>query len=147
VALDERPRKVFTVAEANAVLPVLAARIERLRFLRDEIRRCRELLDVLWQRLDAGESVLSAIGERQRAIDAAGDEFGRLVLEVEGLGVVLRDLDPGLVDFPAEVRGIPIYLCWRAGEPRITFWHGLGEGFAGRKPVTSIDDLSGPRPS
>ncbi len=147
MALEDRPRKVFTVPQANAALPAVAARVERLRFLRDEIRRCRELLDVLWQRLDAGESVLSAIGEQQRAIDGAGDEFGRLVLEVEALGAVLRDLDPGLVDFPAEVRGIPIYLCWRAGEARITFWHGLGEGFAGRKPILGIDDLTGSRPN
>ncbi len=135
------------MAEANAALPAVASRVERLRQLRDEMRRLRELLDVLWQRLDAEESVLSTIGERQRAIDAAGEEFGRLVLEVEALGVILRDLDPGLVDFPSEVRGIPIYLCWRAGEPAITFWHGLGEGFAGRKPISGIDGLASPRPN
>jgi len=139
------PQKDFTLAEANAALPGLAARIGRLRELRDEIRRGREFLDILWQRLDSGESILSAIGERQSALDEFGEEFGRLVREIEGCGVILRDLDPGLVDFPSAVRGIPIFLCWRTGEPRIGFWHGRTEGFAGRKPIATIEDEAGPR--
>lgn len=53
MAADEAPRKAFTIAEANAALPVFARRVARLRELRNEIRRSRELLDVLWGRLDA----------------------------------------------------------------------------------------------
>jgi hypothetical protein len=140
MAADEAPRKTFTVAEANAALPALARRVTRLRELRDEIRRSRELLDVLWGRLEAGETVLDAIGRRQAVLDELSDEFGVLVGEVEASGVVLRDLDPGLVDFPALVRGVPIYLCWQAGEPAVAFWHSPSEGFAGRKPIASIDE-------
>ena len=147
MAADEAPRKAFTIAEANAALPVLARRVARLRELRDEIRRSRELLDVLWGRLDAGEPVLDAIGGRQAVLDELGDEFGVLVGEIEASGVVLRDLDPGLVDFPALVRGIRIYLCWRAGESAVAFWHSPSEGFAGRKPIASIDESHGRGPS
>lgn len=147
MAADEAPRKAFTIAEANAALLVLAPRVARLRELRDEVRRSRELLDVLWGRLDAGEPVLGAIGRRQAVLDELGGEFGVLVGEIEASGVVLRDLDPGLVDFPALVRGIPIYLCWRTGEPAVAFWHSPSEGFAGRKPIASIDESHGRGPS
>jgi hypothetical protein len=137
-----RPR--FTLAEANAALPALAARIDRLRALRDQARGTRERLDVVWGRLEAGELVLSAIGDQQRALDAAVEEFRRIAGEIEDLGIVLRDLDMGLVDFPSQIRGVPIFLCWRIGEPEVAFWHGESEGYAGRKPVAAVAELSGP---
>ncbi len=136
------PSRLFTVNEANAALRELVPRIERLRAVRDEARRIRELLEVLWQRLDAAEPVLSTIGERQAALDALRAEFAGLSDDIERFGVILRDLDLGLVDFPARVRGMPIYLCWRAGEAQVAFWHGRGEGFAGRKSIALIHDHS-----
>jgi hypothetical protein len=123
----------------------VSAHIERLRSLRDEIRRHREFLDILWQRLEGGDPVLAAIGERHEAIEELARQFGTHVDAVNAMGVVLRDLDPGLVDFPAEVKGIPIFLCWRAGEPQITFWHSQTEGFAGRKPISALGGLQEPR--
>ncbi len=101
----------------------------------------------MWKRLEEGETVLSAIGERQGALDALSQEFGRLVDDVATTGVVLRDVDMGLVDFPARVHGLPIFLCWRAGESQIGFWHGPTEGFGGRKPISTIPDQSGPKAS
>jgi hypothetical protein len=140
----EQPLRLFTVAEANAALPGLAPRVERLRAIRREAQRLHDLLEVLWKRLEDGEPVLSIIGERQRALDGLSQEFGRLVDEVDATGVVLRDLDMGLVDFPARARGLPIFLCWRAGEARIAYWHGPTEGYDGRKPISTIPDFSGP---
>ncbi len=58
--------------------------------------------------------------------------------ELEGRGAILRDLNTGLVDFLAKAGRAEIYLCWRLGETSIGFWHGLGEGFAGRKPIASL---------
>jgi hypothetical protein len=144
VAEPPAPRRTFTVAEANAAIPLLAERIDRLRALRDEIRRGREYADILWERLDAGEAVLGAIGEREGVLGARQAEFAQLLKAIEATGIVLRDLDPGLADFPSAVRGLPIFLCWRAGETRIGFWHGLHNGFAGRKPISTIDDRSNP---
>jgi hypothetical protein len=54
---------------------------------------------------------------------------------LEDLGCVLKDMTTGLIDFPAVRLGMRVWLCWRLGEERVTFWHGLHEGFAGRKPV------------
>lgn len=134
--------RLFTVHEANAALPELAPRIARLRIIRQEARRLRDLLEVLWKRLDNSESVLSTIGEWQAALDALRTEFARLIDEIDALGVILRDVEVGLVDFPARTRGLPIYLCWRAGEPQVAFWHGRSEGFAGRKSIATIRDQS-----
>jgi hypothetical protein len=132
--------RLYTLAEANSSLPRLGPRIERLRRLRDEARRARELLDILWRRLEGGEPVLAAIGERQRDLDGFVEEFSRVAREIEALGVIVRDLDLGLVDFPARLRGRPIFLCWKSGEPEIAFWHRPDEGYAGRKPVSMVEE-------
>jgi hypothetical protein len=142
VAEGPTHKRFFTLAEANAAIPQLAARVERLRALRDDLRRSHELLDILWQRLEAGEALLSVIGERTKAVDAQKAEFAQLVAGIDADGIVLRDLDPGIADFPAKVRGVPVYLCWRSGERRIAFWHGISDGFAGRKPIESIEGSS-----
>jgi hypothetical protein len=55
--------------------------------------------------------------------------------QVQEFGCVVKDLDMGLVDFPTLFRGVEVYLCWKLGEPRIEYWHGMEEGFRGRKPI------------
>lgn len=137
--MTEGTPRLYTVAEANASLPHLRPRLERLRWLRDEVQRARDLLEILWERLEAGEPVLSSIGERQRGLDDFVDEFTRIAEEIEALGVIVRDLDAGLVDFPARLRGTPIFLCWKSGEREVAFWHGTGEGYAGRKSVAMLE--------
>jgi hypothetical protein len=74
--------------------------------------------------------------------DARGPEFESLAAELErclreldALGVLVKDADLGLLDFPARRRGEDVLLCWHVGEDSVTSWHGLEEGFAGRKPV------------
>ena len=63
-------------------------------------------------------------------------EIGRLIYRIESLGCVVKDIDLGLVDFPAMRDDEPIYLCWKLGEAAVNYWHGLDEGFALRKPLT-----------
>ncbi len=57
------------------------------------------------------------------------------VEEVQGLGVLIKDLDAGLIDFPTLYHDNEVYLCWRLGEDDIEFWHGVNDGFAGRKEI------------
>ncbi|HEX5482377.1 MAG TPA: DUF2203 domain-containing protein [Terriglobia bacterium] len=68
-----------------------------------------------------------------------------VVNQIQETGCVVKDLDMGLVDFPALHNGQEVYLCWKLGEKRIDYWHGVEEGFAGRKPLdqTGEDDESG----
>jgi len=63
------------------------------------------------------------------------EELDAIVREIEQSGAHLKDVRLGLVDFPAERDGRPIYLCWQFGEPEVAFWHGLEDGFAGRQPL------------
>jgi hypothetical protein len=58
-----------------------------------------------------------------------------LIYRIESLGCVVKDIDLGLVDFPAMLDDEPIYICWKLGEPHVAFYHGIEEGFAQRKPL------------
>jgi len=69
--------------------------------------------------------------EREKAIQRVKDALA----EIDATGVQVKDLDIGLLDFPCEVEGRTVLLCWKLGEKSITHWHGVSEGFAGRKPI------------
>jgi len=119
--------RVFTVLDANAELPELRERLPRLR-----------------------EARLGLIASSERITDAvasdgggvAGSDWFRhqetLKAEVEYLadrGILLRDPDTGLIDFPAERDGEHVFLCWRLGEGDVEYYHGVHSGFGGRKPL------------
>ena len=129
----------FTLQEATSLLPRLAEMIQTLRELRDAAVVKKAQIDQLWQRLEGGEPVLSAIGEEQGRFDAITRRLVSIAQEIEATGCVLRDLDVGLIDFPCRARGgTTVYLCWRQGESAIAFWHGVDEGYAGRKPIARL---------
>ena len=118
-------RRLYSIAEANALLPHLAPTLVELRekYERAEIAR-REITVAA-----AGNG-----GSHQR------DELNRVVARVDELidrlrewDIELRDLSTGLVDFPSIVEGDDAFLCWRLGEPEVAWWHRPSEGFRGRK--------------
>ncbi|MGD0195991.1 MAG: DUF2203 domain-containing protein [Candidatus Dormibacteria bacterium] len=120
--------RVFTHAEATALLPRLTELLTALR------RAHRAALTV------GGEEEhppLSSNGSASAAMKASGPflDAQRLSAEIEGLAVILRDPDTGLVDFASVRDGAPIYLCWRLGEERIGFWHPRDTGYMGRMPL------------
>lgn len=69
--------------------------------------------------------------EREKAVQRVRDAMA----EIDAIGVQVKDLDIGLLDFPCKVDDEVVLLCWKLGEPAITHWHGTEEGFAGRKPI------------
>jgi len=130
--------KRFTLAEAERLLsrlePMLRNAIDlktELEHTQGELTRYRERVAMMGGvNLDRDR----VTGVRARSEAAAAHL--RVVLEqVENLGCLVKDLETGLVDFPTLLRGDEVYLCWRLGEPGIGFWHGVDEGFRGRKPV------------
>ena len=74
--------------------------------------------------------------------DRLADSLKAALDKIQATGCVVKDLDAGLLDFPAIVDNQEVYLCWRLGEERIRFWHRQDEGFAGRKPLDPADDGS-----
>jgi hypothetical protein len=130
--------RTFTLDEAQSLLPVLES------LLRTSIdgKKLIEAVDMEFQDLAhrvflrGGLSVnivqvARRKAEREKAIQKVKDAMA----EIDSIGVQVKDLDVGLLDFPCEVDGQIILLCWKLGEHGITHWHGTDEGFAGRKPI------------
>ncbi|HYM69729.1 MAG TPA: DUF2203 domain-containing protein [bacterium] len=131
--------RYFSVGEAVALLPRLREMLDALRRIRDQTILKRAQLDLLWQRLDRGEALLGALGETQQELDTLGARVAAVAGDVEATGCILRDVDRGLVDFAFRSRGGgTVFLCWHLGEPTIAFWHGVDEGYAGRRPISEL---------
>lgn len=139
--MDEGPR-FFTLEEANALVPTLEIEFGRIASARAEIGPViatvggAEAAMAILQEDGHAPPGLEAEAARLRALAA---EITDAVGRVSALGCVVKDVDTGLVDFYALQDGDPVFLCWQFGEPAISTWHGLDEGFAGRKPIDGAE--------
>jgi hypothetical protein len=135
------PKRVFTPAEANSALDEVRAAAERL----VEVRaRMRELVRAQGSLVTAiggngGGYAASDLNAAQAELEQLSERAGGCVAELEELGVTVKDLDLGLLDFPALHEGREIELCWHVGEPSVAYWHELGAGYAGRKPIDWVE--------
>ena len=129
--------KLFTLAEANSLLPTLEPLMRRLQAKRQELREHQQTLEEFRARairdggVLPGSEIAQAKGESARLL--AENQEG--IQQIESRGCVVKDLDHGLVDFLARRGREQVFLCWRLGESEVLFWHGLQEGFAGWKPL------------
>ncbi len=131
-------QKTFTFAEATTLLPVLRTLLKRAMDGKQLIEAVETELQDLRHRilLSGGLSVDVPVVARRRAErDKALQQIKDSLAEIEAIGVQVKDLDIGLLDFPCVVEDDIILLCWKYGEEKIGFWHGLEEGFRGRKPI------------
>jgi hypothetical protein len=119
----------FTVEEANALLPRVEPLLRSLREARDR------LTDAEAHEALAGAAPGNGGGTQGRNVGEAFLEVRRGLAELEKLGVVIKDLDRGLIDFPAIRDGREVYLCWQLDEDEIGFWHDIDAGFGGREPL------------
>jgi len=127
--------RTFTLAEANACVPRLRVLIERLQRSALALARERDA----WSAAHGGGDVPPDVLLRERpAARAAADELQGAMVAIEAEGVQLKDLEIGLIDFTAEHDGREVLLCWQYGEPEVAFWHGVDEGFVGRKPLAGV---------
>lgn len=130
--------KTFTLDEAQSLLPVLESLLKRA----IEGRRAAQLVEAelneLPQRiyLSGGMRVNSAAVAKQRAeIDENLKRVEESIAEIDAIGVQVKDLDSGLLDFPCRINDQVVLLCWRMGERAIEHWHTVEAGFQGRQPV------------
>jgi hypothetical protein len=119
----------YSLEEANASLDRVGELIERLRGAR------AGLADRDARRALAEATPTNGGGPPGRVVSEAFVEVRDVLLELREREIVLRDLDRGLVDFPAIRDGREVYLCWQEGEDEIGFWHEPEAGFAGRQPI------------
>ena len=131
------PRR-FTLTEAQSLIP----QVDRL--LREAIE-FKASYDDAEKEIHAFQERVMMLGgvavDRERAVesrtkrDGAAAQLRRSIEQVQEVGCLIKDLDIGLIDFPTTYRGIEVYLCWKLGEDAIEHWHGVDEGFRGRKPI------------
>jgi hypothetical protein len=130
--------RTFTLDEALSLLPVLESLLRTAINGKKIMEEVEGEMQALAHRifLNGGThvnvvSIARRKGERTKAEQRAKDALA----EIDSIGVQVKDIDTGLLDFPCEVDGRVVLLCWRMGEDTITHWHGMEEGFAGRKPI------------
>jgi hypothetical protein len=132
---------VFTLEAANALLPRLRDLMQAQMDRRGEIeKRLEELSRLLGEVPDAiqiEDADPAPVRELKRDLIDRVDRYQAAWREVEEMGAVVKDARSGLVDFYGQVDGKLVWLCWKYGEEAVTHYHGLQEGFAGRKPIES----------
>jgi hypothetical protein len=130
--------RTFTLDEAQSLLPVLESLLRAVIAAKNLVEQSDAEIQRLQHRifLAGGTNVDILPLTRRRSERAKAEQRAKDALaEIDSIGVQIKDLDMGLLDFPCEVEGQTILLCWRLGEKSITHWHGTNEGFAGRKPI------------
>jgi len=128
----------FTLEEAQSLFPVLESLLRTAIDGKKLIESVDAELQAVAHRVFLnGGTFLNIVhlarrkAEREKSIRRVKDS----IAEIDSIGVQVKDLDIGLLDFPCVVDGRTVLLCWRLGEKSITHWHGVSEGFAGRKPI------------
>jgi len=129
-----KPKKTFLLDEANAIVPRFQLLMEKLQ--RGALRLNGEI-EVLARETGVEPSALTPddLLRNRPAARVLIEELDAIVHEVEESGAHLKDVQLGLVDFPAERDGEIVYLCWQFGEPEVAFWHRMEDGFTGRQPL------------
>ena len=129
--------RYFTVEEANEALAEVRPLTEELVSHRRALIEIQERQAALTTRIsgNGGNVEPRELQEVQERLDGEVAGIARCVARIHELGAQVKDLDEGLVDFPALRGGEDVLLCWRLGEDEIGFWHALDEGFSGRRPL------------
>ena len=131
--------KLFTPEEANDALDTVRPLTEELVRQRRRLERRRGDLGMVRAKVagNGGDFDTTEVSEAQAEAEEALAGVESAIAALDELGVQVKDLDRGLIDFPAlnPAEGAVVLLCWHLGEDEVRFWHGVEEGFAGRKPL------------
>ena len=140
--------KYFNRHEAEELLPMIGEFLE-------EARKQKRTLDSISAEISNAALRIMMLGgsfppfaelnHKKTQRDKVAEQLARTVDEIQQTGCLIKDLEMGLVDFPSRRGGEEVYLCWKLGEAHIEYWHGIEEGFAGRKPLD--EPPSGAEPS
>lgn len=132
--------KRFTRDEAEELLPYVAPLLFKARELkrqRDELQQ--QGAEVVQKSRGNGHGVDNEAGKVRREIEAAGKHINELIEKVQGMGIELKDVEAGLIDFRSIRQGREVYLCWKLGEEHVAYWHEIDAGFAGRQPLEETE--------
>ena len=122
----------FTVKSANEILPIIIKKYEQAKKQKDLIIKTEQELT---QSMSTENSLIDYATLKQK-LNSAVTKFYQSLEDLENTGVVVKQLDQGLLDFPAKRFDQEIWLCWKEGETEVKFWHEKDSGFMGRKPIS-----------
>jgi len=130
--------RYFTLLEAEKLLPQVESTIRDAIAAKSEF----EQAETAWQGFSSRVMLLggmrvdhSEVSHLKDRRESSARRLKDIVERIQEYGCLLKDLDTGLIDFPTLFRGEEVYLCWKLGESGIQFWHGVHEGYRGRKPI------------
>lgn len=126
-----KTKRKFTLAEANRSLPLVG------RIVKDVVAAHSKIVSLQAQHDRAPAKEKPSI---EKEIASTMERLQNFVEELNGVGIELKDVSIGLVDFIGRHRGRDVYLCWKLGEESIGYWHELHAGFAGRQPINTLDE-------
>ncbi len=125
--------KLFSQQEANELVPRLELLMRELQMHANQLRE--KVTDLARHDSELAEMGLQDIIDRHPQLKAITTRMADLAGQIESVGCFLKDIDQGLIDFPGEVEGEVVFLCWQFGEPRLLAWHSLDGGFGSRRPL------------
>ena len=130
-------QRIFTPDEANAALPELRRLVEEMVAAKRALDEAQERGEEMSARISGNGGGLppAELAEVHDLVRRRATALARALEQIQSLGVIVKDLDSGLVDFPSVREGEDVLLCWQLGEDEVAFWHGYDDGYAGRRPI------------
>ena len=131
-------RHLFTLEEANSLVPWLERAFQHLNTSTGRLEDLRGRVEELHReqrRLNGTFELYNEANQMQAELEELSQALQKMVDEISAVGIIVRDVSTGLVDFPHMRQGREVYLCWISGEESIEFWHETNRGFAHRQPL------------
>jgi hypothetical protein len=125
----------FTLNQANEMLPSVIKKFQNIVNTKNEVIRIQSDLENNPKYMTTFKDYII----KKQELNTAITNFYKSIEDLEAIGVSIKSIEQGLLDFPSLMFNEEIWLCWKEGETEIKFWHGKGEGFNGRKPIESMD--------
>jgi hypothetical protein len=134
---------LFTVDKANTILPLIKKKFDEVLCCKNNVMDIQEEL----QNLSDSNCSFEKFIKKKQELNHIVTSLYKMIQELEDMGVMVKSVDEGLLDFPSIRYDKEIWLCWKFGENKVKFWHGKDEGFMGRKPIPQdgfeyIDDFA-----
>ena len=126
----------YTPQKANKVLPEVKRKFNLIIAIRDQIVNMQEEL----QHILESDGPLDKYMVKKQELNTAMSNLYKAIEDLESMGIMIKSVDEGLLDFPSMKFNEEVWLCWKAGEDEVKFWHGKNEGFTGRKPLPISDE-------
>jgi len=127
---------LFTIKDANQVLPTVIKKFKNIVNLKEHVM-------LIQNEMETNPKYMSNFKDfviKKQELNTALSNFYKAIEDLESMGVMIKSIEEGLLDFPSTRFNEEVFLCWKEGETEIKFWHGKDEGFMGRKPLSVSDE-------